>query len=270
MRHKKHLLLFFLICLVNAVSFGQNFFEEGRKEYFASNYPRAIELLTKAIVNDQEVAQSLMFRGASKIFLNQFDNAFTDLESARQIDSTIPRLDFYYGKIYLLKDDFDRAIAYYSRDIALNPRDAVAYNERSAAKGYKNDYKGALADANAAIAIDSTQDYFYADRGYIWIELKQYEKAFKDFNRSLKIAPNQKAYANRGLAYSLINQHQKAIEDYTRSLKINPKDEEVLYYRGVSYKALGKRTEACADLKKSSEMGYSESNAILKEMKCAQ
>src|SRR5262245_50557691 len=125
----KRLLLVFLICLMANFSFGQNYFEEGRKEYYASNYDRSIELLTKAILNDQEIARSLMFRGAVKIILSQMDDALADLESSKLIDSSYPRLYFYFGKFYVLDGKYDLAIANYSKAIAGDPRDAAAYNE---------------------------------------------------------------------------------------------------------------------------------------------
>jgi tetratricopeptide (TPR) repeat protein len=266
----KHLLLIFLICLIANFSFSQTYFEEGKKEYYASNYSRSIELLTKAILNDQEIAKSLMYRGAVKIFLNQLDDALTDLESSKQIDSSFPRLYFYFGKLYLIRGEYDLAITNYSKAIAGDLRDAAAYNERSNAKALKNDLNGALIDANVAISIDSTKENFYTDRGYTKVLLKQYKAAIKDFNTSLRMEPNPKAYADRGIAYSMMNQHQKAIEDYTKALEFNQEDAEILYYRGISYKALAKKAAACTDLKKSNEAGYPKSAAVLKELKCDQ
>jgi tetratricopeptide (TPR) repeat protein len=268
-KHKR-LPIILLLCLIANFSFSQNYFEEGKKEYYASNNSKAIELLTKAILNDQEIAKSLMYRGAAKIFLDQYDDAFADLESSKQIDSSYPRLYFYFGKLYLINGDFDLAIANYSKTIAADPRDAAAYNERSNAKALKNDLNAALIDANVAISIDSTKENFYTDRGYTKVLLKQYTAAIKDFNTSLKMEPNPKAYADKGIAYSMMNQHQKAIEEYTKALEFNQADAEILYYRGISYKALAKRTEACADLKKSNELGYPKSDAALKELNCDQ
>jgi tetratricopeptide (TPR) repeat protein len=266
----KHLPFTFLLCLLVNFSFSQNYYEEGKKEYLANNNSKAIELLTKAILNDQEIAKSLMYRGAAKIFLDQFDDALADLESSKSLDSTFSRLYFYYGKLYLLGGKYDLAITNYSKSIASDQRHAASYSELSTAKAFTNDLEGALADANAAIAIDSTNENFYTSRGYVRIQLKQYEAAIKDFNTSLKIKIDPSAYANRGLAWSLTNQHQKAIEDYTKSLGFIPEDGNVLYLRGISYKALSKKAEACADLKKSNELGYPKSDAVLKELNCAQ
>jgi tetratricopeptide (TPR) repeat protein len=247
-------------------SFSQNYFEEGMKQFNSDNFSNSIEWFTKAILNKQKIAKSLMMRGAAKIYLVKLEDAVADLRSSKKMDSTNSRLYYYFGKYYYLTDSLDLAIANYSKCIAFDPRDADAYMERGDARGFKHDFQGALTDANKAISIDSTREMYYIDRGCLRIELKQYEEAFKDFNKSLQIKPNQRAYANRGVAWSLTNQHQKAIEDFTKSLEFDPNAGELYYYRGKSYKALGKKEEAYADLKKGSELGFTQSDAELKEL----
>ncbi|MFL5744823.1 MAG: tetratricopeptide repeat protein [Niastella sp.] len=255
---------------LKALDYTRNYYEEANKEYDLANYSKSVELFTQAILNDQEIAKSLMMRGAAKLYLYQFEDAGTDLESSKQIDSTDPQLYFYFGKYYRVTSQNDLAISSYSRVIASTPRDAVSYSERGMAKEAKNDLEGAISDLNISISIDSTNELCYTERGQVRILQKQYENAIKDLNTSIKIKPTLKAYAKRGWAWSLMNQHQKAIEDYTKSLTINPDDVEVHYYRAISYKALEKKTEACADLKKSSELGYTQADAVLKELKCDQ
>jgi tetratricopeptide (TPR) repeat protein len=268
MKKNKRLPLVLLLCLIVNLSFSQNYFEEGDKEYDLGNFSKAIELFTKAILNDQEIGKSLMLRGGAKIFLDQYNDALTDLEFSKQIDSTNPYLYFYFGKYYRLTGKYDLAISNYSRTIASDPKHADSWFERSGAKQAKNDLEGALADANTSISIDSTYEGYYSNRGYIKFLLKRYADAINDLTSSLKIKPTQSAYGCRGVAWSLINEHQKAIEDFTKSLGINPQDGEIFYYRGLSYKTLSKKAEACADLKKSNELGYSLSAAVLKELNC--
>jgi len=266
MKENKHLLLVILLCLIANWGFSQNYYETGMKEFDSDNFSNSIEWFTKAILNKQKVARSLMMRGAAKIYLVKLEEAITDLKSSKKMDSTNSRLYYYFAKYYYLAGSFDLAITNYSKCITLDPRAADAYMERADARGFKHDFQGALTDANKAISIDSTRDIYYTDRGCLKIELKQYEEAFKDFNRSLQIKPNQRAYANRGVAWSLTDQHQKAIEDFTQSLAFDPNAGELYYYRGKSYKALGKKEEAYADLKKGSELGFTQSDDELKEL----
>lgn len=265
---RKRFSVFIATCFIASLCYGQNYFEEGSKEYFSLNFSRAIELFTKAILNDQEIAKSLMYRGAAKVFLNMPDDALNDLNLSKEVDSNYYKLYYYFGKLYLRNGRYDLAMNNYNKAIALNSNDAASYNERANVKILKSDYTGAINDANKSILIDSTKEYFYSDRGFARLKLKQYADAIKDFTKSLHLEPNQKAFANRGYAYSLINQHKNAVEDYTKSLSINPNDGEIYYYRAKSLVTLGKKNEACEDLKKSGELGYTQSDKALKEMKC--
>lgn len=267
MKRFKNCFLFIVIFFPN-FCFSQNYYEDASKEYFYGDLSKSISLFTKSIENKQEIAKSYMYRGAAKSFLKMFDDALSDLNFSKQLDSTNVKLDYYYGKLYLFKGNYSLAIQYYSNAIFKSPNDAFSYDERAAAKVLIGDFKGAIADENIAISIDSTKEYFYTDRGFAKLKLKMYDVAINDFNTSLKIEPNQKAFANRGLAYSLLSQYQKAIEDYTKSLTLNPNDAEVYYYRGISYKAIGKKVEACDDFKKSKGLGYAKANDILKELIC--
>ena len=260
----------FILIVLSFANFcnGQNYFEDASKEYFNGDLNKSIELFTISIKNNQETAKSYMYRGAAKSFLKMFDEALKDLNLSKDKDSSNTKLYYYYGKLYLFKGDLDLAIKYYDNAVSKNPKDAFSYDERAIAKGLVNDFAGAIADENIAIAIDSTIQEFYTDRGFAKLKLKEYNEAIKDFNTSLKIMPNQKAYADRGVAYSLLSQHKRAIEDYTKSLEFNSNDSEVYYYRGISHEAMGNKRETCTDLKRSSELGYAKAYDVLKKMIC--
>ena len=55
---------------------------------------------------------------------------------------------------YHLGDDYKGAIADFDAAIELDSEDAVAYNNRGASKGKLGDYEGAIADYDRAIELD--------------------------------------------------------------------------------------------------------------------
>ena len=244
---------------------GQVHFKNACTEYFYGDLNKAVALFDISISEKEELAQSYMYRGAAKSFLKMFPGALKDLNTSKKIDSTNPKLDYYFGKYYLfLKSKNDSALFYYSKAIRKNPQYAAAYDERATVKIMLNDFKGAIEDENKAIGIDSTQQIYYTDRGFALFSLNHYKEAIKDYNTSLQIEPNHKAFADRGYAYYKLGLQQMAIEDYTRALNIMPDDLEIYYRRGVSYMAIGKKEEACEDFTRSKNMGY---EPALKEMK---
>jgi tetratricopeptide (TPR) repeat protein len=63
----------------------------------------------------------------------------------------------YFDRMGLVKErsgDYKGAIADYNRAIELNPKFAVAYDDRASAKGLAGDNEGALADCNKAIELN--------------------------------------------------------------------------------------------------------------------
>ena len=265
---KDNFFVLFLLFLSNICYRQINYFETASKEYFYGDLNKAIEFFTKSIIDKQEIANSYMYRGAAKGFLGKFSEALIDIDSSFSIDTSNKKINYYYGKIYLLKKEYKKAIQYTNKAIINNPRDAAAYDQRAIANMGLEHFTNAIVDDNIAIKIDSLKQIFYTNRGFAKLKLKEYEEAIKDFNNSLRLEPNQKAYANRGSAYSQLNQHQSAISDYTKSLEINPDDSEVLYYRGISYRTIKKMEEACSDLKRSRKLGYNNANDILKKIRC--
>jgi len=130
------------------------------------------------------------------------------------------------------------------------------YHGRAIARFFLYEYDKILEDENNAIALDSTDESYFSNRGYALIELDEFDNAIADLTTSLRIRPSQKGYANRGYAYAKLTRHTEAIADYNESLRLTAIDGQVLYLRGISYLALAKQQEACRDFNKSVELNY--------------
>jgi tetratricopeptide (TPR) repeat protein len=243
--------------LISLPSSGQNFYEEGYKQYMSGNDDkRSVELFTKAIANNQEVAKSFMMRGASKIYLKDFVGAAADLEYSIKLDSSNHKAYFYYGKFYFAQGFFNAAIKNYNIAISKNSKDADVFDYRAIAKGELGDLNGAIADEDIAIQLNSSKSDFYINRGHSKLGLKQFSEAIEDFNKALSIDNNPKAISNRGVAYAGLGKHEEAIKDFTSAIEKMPKAKDMNYLRGLSYKALGKMDEACMDFSISARLGY--------------
>jgi tetratricopeptide (TPR) repeat protein len=96
--------------------------------------------------------------------------------------------------------DFRGALADYNRAIALDSRSATAYNNRGILKETKfNDTPGALADYNQAIAIEPATAVFYYNRGDLKEKkLRDIEGALADYSKAIETDPQYAlAYNNR-------------------------------------------------------------------------
>ena len=74
----------------------------------------------------------------------------------------------------------DGAIADSTEAIRLDPKDAVAFNNRGNAWYGRKDYDGAIADYDEAIRLDPKNAMAYYNRGRAWYAKGEYDRAIAD------------------------------------------------------------------------------------------
>jgi formylglycine-generating enzyme required for sulfatase activity len=110
-----------------------------------------------------------------------------------------------------------------------------AYLNRGNAFVNEGHSERALADYNQAIALDPKNADAFNARCYARAILGQLQTALADCNQSLALRPNDAATLDsRGLTYLKLGQFDNAIADYNAVLKINPKKALSLYGRGIA------------------------------------
>src|SRR5712691_1848615 len=149
---------------------------------------------------------------------------------------------------YYSLGEYQQALADYSRAIDCDPRSALAYHNRGNTYYALKDCKLALADYDNALALDPTNAAIYDNRGSAYADLKQCEKAIADYGSAIALDPRYApAYNNRGLAYKVLREYKKAIADYNRALALNPRYTAAYNNRGLAYYALEQYQQATAD-----------------------
>ena len=137
----------------------------------------------------------------------------------------------------------------------LQEQDKVFNFNQNLAEGWKfyaaGNYQQAVKSFTAAIEIFPRNAYGYYGRGTAYSELKDNQNALKDFNESIKIAPNHFAYNNRGKINFELNNFKAALEDFNKALQVNPNDATAYYNRGSVYFALENYNLGIADFDKS-------------------
>lgn len=88
------------------------------------------------------------------------------------------------------------------------------------------DFQGALNCYNTAIAYDSTNAIYYANRAATYSSLGDFENAVEDSLKSIEKNPNYaKAYARLGSAYLSLNKNKEAADAFKKALEIEPSNE---------------------------------------------
>jgi len=130
---------------------------------------------------------------------------------------------------YVDKGLTDRAIADYTRAIALDPGNALAYAGRGIQYGNKALYDRALADENKSIALQPNDARTYDNRGIIFMAKGYYGQTIADATKAITLDPgNALAYALRGFANEKTGLRDKAVADYREALKLDPGNKEAL------------------------------------------
>ena len=108
-----------------------------------------------------------------------------------------------------------------------------------------------------AIRINPQDAMAYYNRGSMYRQLGQYERAIQDHDEAIRLDPQSTwAYHNRGIAYDELGQYERAIQDYDEVIRINPQNAIAYYNRGLTYAELGKSVESERDIQKAKELGY--------------
>ncbi len=87
-------------------------------------------------------------------------------------------------------EQYDTALVYINRAIAINPKMATTYNNRGYLKHKMNNNKGAMEDINASIKLDNRNSYAYKNRALVYLAEGKIDKACEDLSmaRSLGFA----------------------------------------------------------------------------------
>jgi tetratricopeptide (TPR) repeat protein len=151
--------------------------------------------------------------------------------------------------------DWRGALADYNQAIKLDSNYAIAYMNRGNVRDDLGDKQGAITDYNQAIKINPNYAKAYYNRGNVRDDLGDKQGAITDYNQAIKINPNYaKAYSNRGIVRDDLGDKQGAIADYNQAIKINPNLAQAYYNRGVVRKQLGDKQGAIQDVQKAGEL----------------
>ena len=128
-------------------------------------------------------------------------------------------------------------------------------------------YKEAILDYDKALKLSPNEICLvYSMRGNAKRNLGDFNGAISDQNKALDFDPlYADGYFNRGIAKFQKGDFDGAIEDYSQVIKINPKDSDSFFNRANVKKKSGDLKGACEDWKKGAELGDEDATKLLKE-----
>jgi tetratricopeptide (TPR) repeat protein len=133
-------------------------------------------------------------------------------------------------------DTITPRIAYFTKKIIANPKDADSYWKRGILEVAQKKYDAALADYSIALKIDSGKaDYYYslADVDFLTGHTRDSKDAFE---KCISLDPkNIPAMMRLGELYFYVKKYPEAIELINKAIKINPYLAKAYFLKGMIY-----------------------------------
>ena len=287
----------------NAISILVNSFNEDNKTFFHSLSlinEREFKIIIQAIDNtmtSEDYPKALYgIKSMINYTFKNYNDSYTDLITALEGDQTNGMLYYIMGEIKLKRKEYISALASFNSAILYNETSTTTYKQRAIAKGFLNDFKGALedydiilkrepqnaeifylraiaknyladyngalSDLNRAISISDTFSSAYNYRGIVYINLGDYGSSLIDFYKTLSYNPNHPfTHNNIGIALIKTGQSTKAEEFFTKAIQLDKKHADAYYNRGKLLLEKKNIIKAKQDLLTTLELNYQNPDA---------
>lgn len=117
---------------------------------------------------------------------------------------------------------------------------------------------------NARTSKTEAEPEYHNFLGIAFGQLKQYDSAFKEFNKAIELNPKDfNAHNNLGNYKVAVNLYDEALQHFTKAIALNPNSEMVAYNFGNYYVAVKDYQNAIKWFKKASEIKPDYESAIL-------
>jgi tetratricopeptide (TPR) repeat protein len=162
-------------------------------------------------------------------------------------------MDYYHqGVTLILQRDYDAAIEVFDTALSEYPDNFYILDRRADAYKRKGETKKAMADYTRMIALNPQNPDGWNSRGHLYRELGEYDKAIADFTQCIPLSPpNYGSYwSNRGIAYYEKGDLDAALADLTTSIECWADPEcsgWAFFHRGLLWKKKGELDRALED-----------------------
>jgi len=268
------------------------YIRRARVEDHLKDYAASYRDLTKAIEIDTMYDEGLVERANMKEDIWEYASAIDDCNKAIALNRYNPQAFINRGwEKFMLRNDYDGAIADFNEALKLAPEFALAYSCLCATKDDMSKPDEALKDCNTALKLDPIHEFALVNRGNIRNRLGDLTGAKADYTQAIAVAPDDPlAYGNRrmtetrlqdyagvaedtkkitqvtirdndtvvsgrGWVKYLIGDYDGALQDENRAIQLNPSLAHAYYIRGLAKIRTGDAGGGCTDLGEALQLG---------------
>jgi adenylate cyclase len=211
---------------------------EGLKYFFGYNIEdlrKARQIIEEVIAMCPEVPMAYTLMGF--IYYNEsafgledppqrsLEKSMEMAQKALSMDDSLPNAHGLLSSLYLLKRDYDKAIAEGDRAVALNPGEAFAHHWYAASLIYIGRSEEAIPIFQKAIRLNPFgASFLYRALGSALRNTGRFEESVSAFKKAIRIAPDDlPGHIGLTITYSMMGREKNARAEAAEVLRINPK-----------------------------------------------
>ena len=187
-------------------------------------------------------------------------NLFTDLVKKYPNQA---HAHFILAKNLIDIPDLNAALASISRSIELDPKMSESYFYRGNIYYGQGNYADALKDYLKAVELNPNYSEAYYNIGVTYNTTNKFQESIEPLTKAINITPNEYMYQTRASSFFNLHRLQEAADDYTKAIAINPKLGQAYFNRGATYLNMQQTSNACADWKIASGLGFTKADEML-------
>lgn len=146
------------------------------------------------------------------------------------------------------------AVAFYTRALSLDDKNAATYRRRAEAFDNLKQYDRAVEDLTRCIELEPNRPYLLEARAQAYYHAGKNAEALQELNALAAKYPDYDVYQSRSLVYMSLGKYEQSVQDSTTSISRMKTQRPGPYYnRALCYEKMGKLKEAIADYDKTLE-----------------
>jgi len=200
-----------------------------RLNLIIKEYKTAFEYVRKCLTIDQVNPRAWFILGLTHLETGDTIAAVNEFKKTVDQDQNHYEALMQLGELYAMKKD-NLSAGYYQNALRVKPNDKVALYLLGMFYQDTKQFDQAVATYQQLQKADSTNRNAPYNIGYIYlVYLKDLPKAADYFSKAMKADPGYyEALYNRGYSFELMGDNQKAYDDYQKTLKIHPNYEKAV------------------------------------------
>ena len=239
----------------------------GLTELKAGNFRRAIELFDSSLLFNPKDPDVYAHRGVAWERAGQPHKAELDYDQAFRLNPEHPLSMQKKSEIMVSQGKFKEAEEELSEAIKTNPGIGAFYAQRGYLRYARENFSGAIHDYDSALLLGNKDSDLWVNRGLALEKISKTNEAMFNYQQALLTDPtNAKAWFTQGNLFLKNGDLIKSVENFSMALSIDSAYAACYHNRAVAQQRLGKKKEACSDLKNSQKYGIKPDQQMVKKV----